>query len=162
MSGSQNHYTRPRPATQLSLDLGIHYAPAIVRNHGLRDAHIQPLVAKRKGNRSGFMRGTLGAIRALSYGPETVGPPLFSIATYRLWLSPYMVSDPSSRYQFPTWPSSGAAMDIAMQAGFSRGLFTGANPHGPHRCGGWRGSQNTIVKCFKLIPDMRAFSPTTH
>ena len=49
MSGSQNHYTRPQPARQLSLDLGINYAPAVVRDHGLQDAHIQPLVARHKG-----------------------------------------------------------------------------------------------------------------
>ena len=35
--------------TQGELDLGIDYAPAIVREHGLRDAHLQPLVAWRKG-----------------------------------------------------------------------------------------------------------------
>ena len=37
-------YTR-----QQELPLGIDYAPDIVRRHGLRDAHIQPLVARRKG-----------------------------------------------------------------------------------------------------------------
>ena len=37
------------PATQLELPLGIDYAPAIVREHGLRDAHTHPLVARRKG-----------------------------------------------------------------------------------------------------------------
>ena len=36
-------------AVQLELELGIDYAPAIVREHGLRDAHLQPLVAWRKG-----------------------------------------------------------------------------------------------------------------
>ena len=35
--------------TQGELELGIDYVPAIVREHGLRDAHIQPLVARRKG-----------------------------------------------------------------------------------------------------------------
>ena len=34
---------------QLELDLGIDYAPKIVRDHGLRDAHTYPLVARRKG-----------------------------------------------------------------------------------------------------------------
>ena len=34
---------------QLELDLGIHYVPQLVRDHGLRDAHIRPLVAQRKG-----------------------------------------------------------------------------------------------------------------
>ena len=34
---------------QLELDLGIHYAPAIVRDHGLRDAPLRPLVAEVKG-----------------------------------------------------------------------------------------------------------------
>ena len=37
-------YTR-----QDELPLGIDYAPAIVRRHGLRDTHIQPLVARHKG-----------------------------------------------------------------------------------------------------------------
>ena len=37
-------YTR-----QQELPLGIHFAPDIVRRHGLRDAHIQPLVARHKG-----------------------------------------------------------------------------------------------------------------
>ena len=37
-------YTR-----QQELPLGIHFAPAIVREHGLKDAHIQPLVARHKG-----------------------------------------------------------------------------------------------------------------
>ena len=37
-------YTR-----QQELPLGIDYAPDIVRRHGLRDAHIQPLVARHKG-----------------------------------------------------------------------------------------------------------------
>ena len=36
-------------STQLELELGITYAPRIVREHGLKDAHIQPLVARRKG-----------------------------------------------------------------------------------------------------------------
>ena len=45
----QKHYTSPQPAKQLSLELGISYAPAVVRNHGLADAHLQPLVARRKG-----------------------------------------------------------------------------------------------------------------
>ena len=36
-------------STQLELELGINFAPAIVREHGLRDAHLQPLVAWRKG-----------------------------------------------------------------------------------------------------------------
>ena len=36
-------------STQGELELGIDYAPAIVREHGLRDAHLQPLVAWRKG-----------------------------------------------------------------------------------------------------------------
>ena len=68
MSGSQNHYTRPRPATQLSLDLGIDFAPAVVRNHGLRDAHIQPLVARRKGRVIPRpCAGTPGSSRALSF-----------------------------------------------------------------------------------------------
>ena len=35
---------------QLELDFGIDYAPKIVRDHGLRDAHIYPLVARRKGH----------------------------------------------------------------------------------------------------------------
>ena len=35
--------------SQGELELGIDYAPAIVREHGLRDAHLQPLVAWRKG-----------------------------------------------------------------------------------------------------------------
>ena len=35
--------------TQGELDLGIDFAPAIVREHGLKDAHLQPLVAWRKG-----------------------------------------------------------------------------------------------------------------
>ena len=35
--------------SQLELELGINFAPAIVREHGLRDAHLQPLVAWRKG-----------------------------------------------------------------------------------------------------------------
>ena len=34
---------------QLELDLGIDYAPAIVREHGLQDTHLWPLVARRKG-----------------------------------------------------------------------------------------------------------------
>ena len=38
-------YTR-----QQELPLGIHFAPAVVREHGLRDAHIQPLVSRRKGS----------------------------------------------------------------------------------------------------------------
>ena len=37
------------PATQLELPLGIDYAPAIVREHGLKDAHLWPQVARRKG-----------------------------------------------------------------------------------------------------------------
>ena len=36
-------------STQLELELGINYAPAIVREHGLRDAHLRPLVARHKG-----------------------------------------------------------------------------------------------------------------
>ena len=36
-------------STQGELELGIDFAPAIVREHGLRDAHLQPLVAWRKG-----------------------------------------------------------------------------------------------------------------
>ena len=36
-------------STQGELDLGIDFAPAIVREHGLKDAHLQPLVAWRKG-----------------------------------------------------------------------------------------------------------------
>ena len=36
-------------STQGELELGIDYAPAIVREHGLRDAHTYPLVARRKG-----------------------------------------------------------------------------------------------------------------
>ena len=36
-------------STQGELELGINFAPAIVREHGLRDAHLQPLVAWRKG-----------------------------------------------------------------------------------------------------------------
>ena len=35
--------------TQGELDLGIDFAPAIVREHDLKDAHLQPLVAWRKG-----------------------------------------------------------------------------------------------------------------
>ena len=35
--------------SQLELDLGINYAPAIVREHGLKDTHLWPLVARRKG-----------------------------------------------------------------------------------------------------------------
>ena len=35
--------------TQGELELGINYAPAIVREHGLKDAHLQPLVAWHKG-----------------------------------------------------------------------------------------------------------------
>ena len=35
--------------TQGELELGIAYAPRIIREHGLRDAHLQPLVAWRKG-----------------------------------------------------------------------------------------------------------------
>ena len=34
---------------QLELDLGINYAPAIVREHGLRDAHTYPLVSAKRG-----------------------------------------------------------------------------------------------------------------
>ena len=37
------------PATQIELPLGIHFAPAIVREHGLKDAHLWPQVARRKG-----------------------------------------------------------------------------------------------------------------
>ena len=37
-------YTR-----QQELPLGIHFAPAIVREHGLRDAHVQPLVSRTRG-----------------------------------------------------------------------------------------------------------------
>ena len=37
------------PATQLELPLGIDYAPRIVREHGLKDAHLWPQVARRKG-----------------------------------------------------------------------------------------------------------------
>ena len=48
-NGEPNYYTPSRPATQLSLELGINYAPAVVRDHGLRDTHIQPLVARHKG-----------------------------------------------------------------------------------------------------------------
>ena len=40
---------KPEPAEQLELPLGIDYAPAIVRQHGLRDTHIQPLVSRHKG-----------------------------------------------------------------------------------------------------------------
>ena len=36
-------------STQGELELGINYAPAIVREHGLKDAHLQPLVAWQKG-----------------------------------------------------------------------------------------------------------------
>ena len=36
-------------STQGELELGIDFAPAIVREHGLRDAHIQPLVSRHKG-----------------------------------------------------------------------------------------------------------------
>ena len=36
-------------STQGELELGINFAPAIVREHGLRDAHLQPLVAWQKG-----------------------------------------------------------------------------------------------------------------
>ena len=39
----------PVYSTQGELELGINFAPAIVREHGLRDAHLQPLVAWRKG-----------------------------------------------------------------------------------------------------------------
>ena len=35
--------------SQLELDLGIHYVPQLVRDHGLRDAHIYPLVSPYKG-----------------------------------------------------------------------------------------------------------------
>ena len=35
---------------QLELDLGIDYAPAIVRDHGLQEAHTYPLVSLRKGS----------------------------------------------------------------------------------------------------------------
>ena len=34
---------------QLELDLGVDYAPAIIREHGLKDAHLWPHVARRKG-----------------------------------------------------------------------------------------------------------------
>ena len=40
---------KPVYSTQGALELGINYAPAIVREHGLRDAHLQPLVAWHKG-----------------------------------------------------------------------------------------------------------------
>ena len=36
-------------STQGELELGINFAPAVVREHGLRDAHIQPLVSRHKG-----------------------------------------------------------------------------------------------------------------
>ena len=36
-------------STQGELDLGIDYAPDIVRRHGLRDAHLRPLVSRHKG-----------------------------------------------------------------------------------------------------------------
>ena len=39
----------PVYSTQGELELGINFAPAIVREHGLRDAHLQPLVAWHKG-----------------------------------------------------------------------------------------------------------------
>ena len=45
--GGHSHYTTS--SKQLELDLGIDFAPAIVRNHGLQDAHTRPLVARRKG-----------------------------------------------------------------------------------------------------------------
>ena len=45
--GGHSHYTTS--SKQLELDLGIDYAPKIVRAHGLQDAHIYPLVALRKG-----------------------------------------------------------------------------------------------------------------
>ena len=49
MQYGHKHYTSPEPAEQLELPLGIDYAPAIVRQHGLRDTHIQPLVSRHKG-----------------------------------------------------------------------------------------------------------------
>ena len=49
MKHEQSHYTQPAPAKQLELPLGIDYAPDIVRRHGLRDAHLRPLVSRRKG-----------------------------------------------------------------------------------------------------------------
>ena len=45
--GGHSHYTTS--SKQLELDLGLDFAPAIVRNHGLQDAHTRPLVARRKG-----------------------------------------------------------------------------------------------------------------
>ena len=36
-------------STQLELELGIDFAPAIVLEHGLKDAHVRPLVSLRKG-----------------------------------------------------------------------------------------------------------------
>ena len=92
-------------------------------SHGTRASH------------SGFMRGTLGAIRAWSYGPETHGPPLFSIATCQPSLMLSTLFKQSSRYPFPTWSLRGHRTAIATQAGFCDRLFTGENPHGPHRCG---------------------------
>ena len=34
---------------QLELDLGIDYAPKIVRDHGLQEAHTNPLVSAKRG-----------------------------------------------------------------------------------------------------------------
>ena len=36
-------------STQGELELGLDFVPSIVREHGLRDAHLRPLVARRKG-----------------------------------------------------------------------------------------------------------------
>ena len=66
-------YASPQPAKQLELPLGINYAPAIVRAHGLKDTHVQPLVSRRKGSSFRVMRGTPGSSRALSFERGTVG-----------------------------------------------------------------------------------------
>ena len=133
-------YTR-----QQELPLGIDYAPDIVRRHGLRDAHIQPLVARHKGE----------SFRV--HARDAWGYPSLELRAGNSWpavtldcdLPTVIESLHSLRSKFPL-PYPNMVVErrsnsgIAMQAGFSRDRqFTGENPHGPHRCGSWRGSPNT-------------------
>ena len=48
----------------MELPFGIDYAPQVVRDHGLREAHTYPLVSLRKDHPSGSMRVTPGRSQA--------------------------------------------------------------------------------------------------
>ena len=123
---------------QLELPFGIDYAPKVVRDHGLQEAHTYPLVSLRRGSsfrvhaRDAWTFPSL-ELRAANSWPALTLDCDEPSAVVDCSCTGTITAATGQHYRAPAWSLSVEPILIATRPGFSRGPSTGENQHGPHR-----------------------------